>query len=73
MATTRTAAALLEEHRQAFREKFGREPGPGDPVFFDPDADEPRRLDPVKVRREMRKVSPSATAIRLGVPFEGEE
>ncbi|MFI2747265.1 hypothetical protein ACH5BA_13310 [Kitasatospora sp. NPDC018623] len=25
-----------------FREKFGREPGPDDPLFFDPDADEPR-------------------------------
>ncbi|MFG3117246.1 hypothetical protein ACGF4C_22940 [Streptomyces sp. NPDC048197] len=28
----------------AFREKFGREPGPDDPLFFDPDADEPTRL-----------------------------
>ncbi|GGM28309.1 hypothetical protein GCM10011608_11410 [Micromonospora sonchi] len=28
----------------AFREKFGREPGPKDPVFFDPDADEPTPL-----------------------------
>ncbi|MFJ8645876.1 hypothetical protein ACIRNI_07110 [Streptomyces sp. NPDC093546] len=26
---------------KAFREKFGRDPGPGDPLFFDPDADEP--------------------------------
>jgi hypothetical protein len=28
--------ALLEQ-RNAFIEKFGREPGPDDPVFFDPD------------------------------------
>jgi hypothetical protein len=28
----------------AFRAKFGREPGPNDPVFFDPDADEPTPL-----------------------------
>ncbi|NEB03771.1 hypothetical protein [Streptomyces sp. SID13726] len=27
-----------------FREKFGREPGPDDPLFFDPDADEPMPL-----------------------------
>lgn len=31
----------LEGQLDAFREKFGREPGPGDPLFFDPDAEEP--------------------------------
>jgi hypothetical protein len=31
----------LEANQFAFREKFGRDPGPDDPVFFDPDADEP--------------------------------
>jgi len=34
---------LLASQRQAFRDKFGREPAPGDPVFFDPLADQPRR------------------------------
>ncbi|PTH86558.1 hypothetical protein C9J60_20200 [Streptomyces sp. A244] len=34
----------LEGQLQAFREKFGREPEPDDPLFFDPDADEPTRL-----------------------------
>ncbi|MCX6633582.1 MAG: hypothetical protein NT090_00580 [Acidobacteria bacterium] len=29
-----------------FREKFGREPGPDDPVFFDPDADTPQFCGP---------------------------
>lgn len=33
--------AALDENRQAFIEKFGREPRDDDPVFFDPDADEP--------------------------------
>jgi hypothetical protein len=33
--------ALLKQ-RAAFVEKFGREPGPNDPVFFDPDADTPQ-------------------------------
>jgi hypothetical protein len=33
--------ALLEQ-RAAFVEKFGREPGPDDPVFFDPDAATPQ-------------------------------
>ncbi|MEV6780491.1 hypothetical protein [Streptomyces syringium] len=34
----------LEGQLVAFREKFGREPGPDDPLFFDPDADEPTPL-----------------------------
>jgi len=31
----------LDAQLAAFRRKFGREPGPQDPLFFDPDADEP--------------------------------
>ncbi|MFJ9569335.1 hypothetical protein [Streptomyces bacillaris] len=31
----------LKRQLKAFKEKFGRDPGPDDPVFFDPDADEP--------------------------------
>jgi hypothetical protein len=31
----------LFQHREAFRAKFGRDPGPNDPVFFDPDATDP--------------------------------
>lgn len=34
-------AQMLQENRDRFIEKFGREPGPGDPVFFDPDSDSP--------------------------------
>lgn len=37
----REIRAALEEQKRAFRAKFGRDPGPADPVFFDPDADEP--------------------------------
>ena len=36
---------MLQTQLEAFRKKFGREPGPGDPVFFDPNADEPTPLD----------------------------
>ena len=32
--------AMLRQ-RERFIDKFGRKPSPGDPVFFDPDADEP--------------------------------
>jgi len=36
---------LLERQLEAFRAKFGREPGPDDPIFFDPAADHPRPLE----------------------------
>ena len=39
--------ALLEQHA-AFRAKFGRDPCPSDPIFFDPDAD---TLVPMTARR----------------------
>jgi hypothetical protein len=35
------AAALRRQH-QAFRDKFGYDPRPDDPIFFDPTADGPR-------------------------------
>ena len=31
---------------EAFRKKFGRDPCPDDPIFFDPDANEPAPLNP---------------------------
>lgn len=37
-------AASLKGQKKAFREKFRREPGPGDPVFFNTDAEEPQFL-----------------------------
>ncbi len=36
--------AVLQQ-RERFTQKFGREMGPDDPVFFDPDADTPQPLD----------------------------
>ena len=30
--------AIIENQLQKFREKFGREPGPKDPIFFNPDS-----------------------------------
>jgi HEPN domain-containing protein len=35
---------FFKQLQQDFREKFGRDPGPDDPVFFDPDANEPRPM-----------------------------
>ena len=42
-------ANLMEEQRQALIAKFGREPGPDDPVIFDPDHDTPRETPEKKV------------------------
>jgi hypothetical protein len=37
---------MMQHQAERFRAKFGRDPDPEDPIFFDPDADEPRPLDP---------------------------
>jgi hypothetical protein len=42
-------ADAMQRQHQAFIDKFGREPGPGDPIFFDPDADEPQPIDLTKL------------------------
>ena len=42
---TPDVVSALERQREAFRRKFGREPGPSDPLFFDPDIDTPQELD----------------------------
>ena len=42
---------VVQELYLRFCEKFGREPGPSDPVFFDPDADSPVTLPPEKLER----------------------
>ncbi len=44
--------ALLRQ-REAFIKKFGREPGPDDPVFFDPDADTPQPLDLERYEKDL--------------------
>jgi hypothetical protein len=44
---TPPAIEALLEQAKAFRAKFGRDPGPNDPVFFDPDSDVPRPMPSV--------------------------
>ena len=44
---------ILSKARARFIAKFGREPSPGDPVFFDPDKDVPTPLDTDKVRADL--------------------
>ena len=49
---TPEVAEVLESQKARFREQFGRDPGPDDPVFFDPDASEPQPLDLEQVQAE---------------------
>jgi hypothetical protein len=44
---------MMESQARRFRDKFGRDPRPEDPIFFDPDAEEPRPLELDTVTREM--------------------
>jgi hypothetical protein len=57
--TTRTiklhprAVEALERQLERFRKKFGREPGPNDPVFFDPDCNVPTPLSEAKIEAKV--------------------
>jgi hypothetical protein len=61
------AEAAVESARRAFVAKFGREPGPDDPVFFNPDADEPEPMTAEQV------AAISALLDRLGYSREHAE
>jgi len=49
------AATVAVMHAQlaAFREKFGRDRQPDEPVFFDPASDVPTRIPPSMIRRQL--------------------
>lgn len=55
----------LEGQLTAFRKKFGRDPGPGDPLFFDPDADVPVRL--TKQHFDALMLDMAERAVELGI------
>jgi hypothetical protein len=46
----------LEEQRERFIKKFGRPPGKDDPVWFDPDCDEPRPIDYEKYKKFLKGI-----------------
>jgi hypothetical protein len=52
--TDRIREAMLEQ-RKAFIDKFGREPGPHDPVFFDPDKDVPTPIGADRMNADLDK------------------
>ncbi len=55
IALSPAAVGLLKQLHQAFINKFGREPGPTDPMFFDPDAEEPRPRPDEQIVNEVVK------------------
>jgi hypothetical protein len=44
---------VMRQQRKDFIAKFGREPGPNDPLLFDPDSDIPTPIDEERMTREM--------------------
>ena len=56
---------VLHQQLEAFRLKFGRDPGPGDPVFFDPDSAVPAPMPDDYVERET-----AAAMTRAGISPE---
>jgi hypothetical protein len=44
---------IMDKQRAAFSKKFGREPGPGDPILFDPNADQPTPFSEDQLNRSM--------------------
>ena len=55
------AMAALSEQKQRFVAKFGREPGPGDPVFFDPTKDVP---SPMSIEQQRQGETEIAEALK---------
>jgi hypothetical protein len=49
--------AALEDQLRSFREKFGREPGPGDPLFFDPDSATPQPISSKQMDEISQQIS----------------
>lgn len=48
---------VLEHQQDLFERKFGRPPQPGEPLFFDPECDQPRRLAGEARRRKLAMVA----------------
>lgn len=62
--TPRTAK-IFKKQIKAFRKKFGREPGPHDPVFFDPNADTPQMYSQQTIDDIQRQLSEAAAKVGI--------
>jgi hypothetical protein len=50
-----TTVAVMQAQMAAFREKFGRDRQPDEPVFFDPESDVPTKIQPSMIRRQLEE------------------
>lgn len=48
---------LTKQRLDAFRARFGRNPVPGEPPFFDPESDEPVWARPSEIRRQITEAA----------------
>jgi hypothetical protein len=62
---TPEAKAVFERQLEAFRVKFGRDPEPQDPVFFDPDADTPTQISEAKGDQYWRLIIGAAAKVGI--------
>lgn len=51
---------MIRQQLESFKEKFRQEPGPDDPLFFDPDCDVPIPLSELKLRKELLEAARKA-------------
>lgn len=51
---------IAKKQIKAFRKKFHREPGPDDPLFFDPDAETPQFISEAKMQAIFDEVARAA-------------
>ena len=63
--TGRELNELMIRQRAMFRDRFGRDPGPADPLFFDPETDQPRPLTDGQWETDLDKLA--ATAAEAGL------
>jgi hypothetical protein len=58
------AMRILKKQRKRFIKRFGREPGPNDPIFWDEDVpgDTPAAIDPEKHRNQVLEAMEAAGA-----------
>jgi hypothetical protein len=58
---------LLDLQRERFRRRFARDPGPNDPIFFDPNSPE---SDPVPITKERINQEIRRAFVAAGTPPE---
>lgn len=67
VSMTPDVADAMKSQIAMFREKFGREPGPDDPLLFDPDADEPVPIGVDEINAGLESLAEQAEAGEIDV------